>query len=123
MTQRDRDRLVVLKKAQKKLITQKQAASELQLTERHVRRLLKRLAVEGDKAVLHALRGRVSNRKLSEQVRQKALTIIALPEWKGLGPTLASYHLAKDHDIRIGREALRQMMVRIPPPSVSSAKT
>ena len=111
MTQRDRDRLVVRKKAQKKLITQKQAASELQLTERHVRRLLKRLAAEGDKAVLHALRGRVSNRKLSEQVRQKALTIIALPEWKGLGPTLASYHLAKDHDIRIGREALRQMMV------------
>ncbi len=28
MTQRDRDRLVVLKKAQKKLITQKQAAVE-----------------------------------------------------------------------------------------------
>ena len=29
MTQRDRDRLVVLKKAQKKLITQRQAAEEL----------------------------------------------------------------------------------------------
>ena len=49
MTQRDRDRLVVLKKAQKKLITQKQAASELRLTERQVRRLLKRLKGEGDK--------------------------------------------------------------------------
>ena len=43
MTQRDRDRLVVLKKAQKKLITPKQAAAELQLTERQVRRLVKRL--------------------------------------------------------------------------------
>ena len=39
MTQRDRDRLV-LKKAQKKLITQRQAAGELQLSERHVRRML-----------------------------------------------------------------------------------
>jgi hypothetical protein len=29
MTQRDRDRLVVLKMAQKKLVTQKQAAAEL----------------------------------------------------------------------------------------------
>ncbi len=56
MTQRDRDRLVVLKKVQKKLITQKQAAAELQVTERQVRRLLKRLKAEGDKAVLHALR-------------------------------------------------------------------
>ena len=35
MTQRDRDRLVVLKKAQKKLITQEQAAGEVALTERH----------------------------------------------------------------------------------------
>lgn len=31
MTQRDRDRLVVLKKAQRKLITQKQAAAELRV--------------------------------------------------------------------------------------------
>jgi hypothetical protein len=30
MTQRDRDRLGVLRKAQKKVITQKQAAAELQ---------------------------------------------------------------------------------------------
>ena len=109
MTQRDRDRLVVLKKAQKKLITQKQAASELQLTERQVSRLLKRLKEEGDKAVVHRLRGRPSNRALSEELRQRAMSILRLPEWKGLGPTLASYHLAKDHDVRIGREALRQM--------------
>jgi hypothetical protein len=41
MTQRDRDRLVVLKKALKRLITQREAAYELQATERHVRRLLR----------------------------------------------------------------------------------
>jgi hypothetical protein len=110
MTQRDRDRLVVLKKAQKKLVTQKQAAAELQVTERHVRRLLQRLATRGDEAVIHALRGRASNRKLSEEVRQKAIAVLSVPEWKGFGPTLASYHLAKDHNLRIGREALRQLM-------------
>jgi hypothetical protein len=46
-TQRERDRLVVLKKAQKKLITQRQAAAELELTERQVRRLLVRLKESG----------------------------------------------------------------------------
>ena len=111
MTQRDRDRLVVLKKAQKKLITQKQAAAELHLTERQVRRLLKRLKAKGDEAVIHGLRGRRSNRKLSEEAQQKALSILSAPIWKDFGPTLASYHLAKDHDIGIGREALRQMMI------------
>jgi predicted transcriptional regulator len=41
MTQAERDRLVALKKAKKKLITQKLAAEELGITERHVRRLLR----------------------------------------------------------------------------------
>jgi hypothetical protein len=41
MTQAERDRLVALKKAKKKLITQKDAAAEIGITERQVRRLLK----------------------------------------------------------------------------------
>src|ERR1700690_4337211 len=47
MTQAERDRLVALKKAKKKLITQKQAAEELGITERHVRRLLRELQRHG----------------------------------------------------------------------------
>ena len=43
MTQQDRDRLVALKKARKKLITQRQAAEEIGQSERHVRRLLVKL--------------------------------------------------------------------------------
>src|SRR6266851_5676829 len=39
MTQTDRDRLVALKKAKDRKITQRQAAEELKLSERHVRRL------------------------------------------------------------------------------------
>ena len=48
MTQQDRDRLVALKKAKKGLITQRQAAEEIGQSERHVRRLLKRLKGKGD---------------------------------------------------------------------------
>ena len=43
MTQTDRDRLVALKKARDKKMTQRQAAEELQISERQVRRLLGRL--------------------------------------------------------------------------------
>jgi hypothetical protein len=56
MTQAERD-LVALKKAKKKLITQREAAEELGITERHVRRLLHQLKKRSDKAVVHALRG------------------------------------------------------------------
>ena len=112
MTQRDRDRLVVLKKAQKKLITQRQAAVELQLSERQVRRLLVRLREVGDRAVVHGLRQRPSNRRLSEEVRESAVRILSQQEYRGFGPTLASEYLAQKHKIRIGREALRQLMQR-----------
>ena len=43
MTQADRDRLVTLRKAKKKLITQHQAAEELKLSVRQVKRLLRAL--------------------------------------------------------------------------------
>jgi hypothetical protein len=71
MTQRDRDRLVALKKAKKGLITQRQAAEELGQSERHIRRLLAELSAEGDLAVAHQLRGRRSNRKLDEKIKNQ----------------------------------------------------
>jgi len=40
MTQAERDWLVALKKAKKRLITQKEAALELGVTERHVQRIV-----------------------------------------------------------------------------------
>ncbi len=57
MTQRDRDRLVVLKKALKKWIRPSQAAQALGLSARQVRRLLRGLREEGDQVVIHGLRG------------------------------------------------------------------
>src|SRR5215467_14654789 len=64
--QRERARLVVLKKVQKKLITQRPAAVERQLSERQVRRLLVRRREVGDRAVGHGLCQRPWNRRLRE---------------------------------------------------------
>jgi predicted transcriptional regulator of viral defense system len=64
MTQRDRDRPVVLKKAQKKLITQRQAAGEPQVSERQVRRLLGKLKDQGDRGLIHGLRGQGGRRSV-----------------------------------------------------------
>src|SRR4030081_3765890 len=66
MTQADRDRLVTLKKAKKKLITQREAAEELGISTRHVKRLLHALKKRGDQAVIHGLRGKPSNRRIPE---------------------------------------------------------
>jgi transposase len=111
MTQRDRDRLVALKEAKKGVITQRQAAEEIGQSERHVRRLLERLKGKGDGALVHALRGRQSNRKLDEKTKQKALEILGRDVYRGFGPTLAAEYLASKHDIQAGRETVRSWMV------------
>jgi predicted DNA-binding transcriptional regulator YafY len=51
MTQADRDRMVTWKKAKRKIITQAEAAAELQVSVRHVKRMLRALGERGDRAV------------------------------------------------------------------------
>ncbi len=111
MTQAERDRLVALKKARKKLITQKQAAEEIGVTERQVRRLLGKLRRKGDRAVIHELRGRPSNRKLPGELEQRAMVILSDPVYRGFGPTLAAEYLEKKHEIAVSKETLRGWMV------------
>jgi transposase-like protein len=112
MTQAERDRLVALKKANKKLITQKQAAEEIGMTERQVRRLLRKLRSKGDRAVIHELRGRPSNRKLPTEMEQRAITVLADPVYRGFGPTLAAEYLQNRHQISVSKETLRRWMVK-----------
>ena len=112
MTQTERDRLVALKKAKKKLITQKQAAEEIGVTERQVRRLLRKLRRKGDQAVIHELRGRPSNRRLPSELEQRAVAVLADPLYRGFGPTLAAEYLRKLHQITVSKETLRQWMAK-----------
>ena len=111
MTQADRDRLVTLKKAKKKLITQREAAEELRLSVRHVKRLLYALKKHGDKAVVHGLRGKPSNRRIAESIEQQAIKILAAPVYEGFGPTLAAEFLGKKHGIEASKETVRRWMM------------
>src|SRR3954469_11553374 len=95
MTQADRDRLVTLKKAKKRLITQREAAEELGLSVRHVKRLLYGLKKQGDRAVVHGLRGKTSNRRIEEKIERQAVKILSAPVYQGFGPALAAHYLGK----------------------------
>ena len=111
MTQADRDRLVTLKKAKKKLIKQREAAEELGLSVRQVKRLLHALKKGGDKAVVHGLRGKPSKRRIDESVQKEAVKILSAPVYKGFGPTLAAEYLAKKHGTEASKETVRKWMI------------
>src|ERR1700733_224556 len=112
MTQADRDRLVTLRKAKKRLITQRQAAEELKLSVRQVKRLVYALKKRGDKAVIQGLRGKPSNQRIGKSVEEEAMQILSADLYNGFGPTLASEYLADKHDIEVSKETLRQWMIR-----------
>jgi transposase len=112
MTQADRDRLVALKKAKKSVITQREAAEELGVSVRQVQRLLDGLRQRGDKAVVHGLRGKPSNRKIEEEIEREAVKILSVPVYAGFGPTLAAEYLKDKHGIEASKETVRQWMMR-----------
>ena len=107
MTQADRDRLVVLRKVKKRLITQRQAAEELELSVRQVKRLLRVFKRYEDKAVIHGLRGRPSNRLIEDSVEKQAVKILSAPVYQGFGPTLAAEYLRTKHGIEASKETVR----------------
>lgn len=111
MSQEERDELNWLKQASDGKITQREAAERIGVSERWVRKLLKRMKREGDRVVVHGLRGKPSNRKLPEPTRRQALAILKKPEWHDFGPTFASEQLAKLHQIEVSDETLRGWMI------------
>ena len=98
LTQKERDRLDLLKQAQRKQITQRKAAERMQVSERWVRQLLERMKTEKDRVVVHKLRGRPSNRRRSAEERDRIVKLLRQPVYAGYGPTLASERLKEKQD-------------------------
>jgi hypothetical protein len=106
---RDQERLVALRQVEEGRLRRRDAATRLRMSVRQVGRLLKRLAAEGAKGLVHRLRGRCSNRRLSEGERGDALALLSREKYRGFGPTLASEHLARA-GVEVSRETLRGWM-------------
>lgn len=110
LRQRERDRLRVLHEVAHGHLTQVAAAGRMQLSDRQVRRLLQRIREQGDRAVIHGLRGRPSNRKLAAGFEQKILVRIG-QRYADFGHTLATEHLAKEGFL-VSRETQRKWMTQ-----------
>src|SRR5258708_38308472 len=106
-SQEERDRLKELHGVVSGQLKQKEAAKRLELSPRQVRRLCRRIKKMGDKGVIHALRGRRSNRRIDPRVQAKALSVLGRDVYRGFGPTLASEPLLR-RGMRHHQEANRR---------------
>jgi len=110
LSQEERDRLQVLRELEQGGLKQVAAAQRMRLTDRQVRRLRRRWREEGDRAVIHRLRGRPSNRKFAGCFQRKVLARVG-QRYADFGPTLAAEHLAQE-GFALSRETLRKWMTQ-----------
>lgn len=91
-------------------ITQVRAAEIISLSERQIRRIVKRILEEGDGSIQHRSRGRASNRQKPKKFKERIIKLYQ-QKYKGFGPTLAAEKLFEIDAIQISDETLRLWLI------------
>lgn len=110
MNQKERKRIHIIRNVIDKRMEQKEAAEMLLLSCRQIRRIVKRIKEEGDKGIIHKSRGKGSNRRISQEVREKVIKLYRV-KYADFGPTLASEKLFEIDRIEINDETLRKWLI------------
>ena len=110
MSPRELSRAEVMQQLKAKRMTQRQAAEQLGLTVRQVKRLWRAYRAGGAKGLISKHRGRPSNHQLDPKTKKKAHEMIQ-ERYADFGPTLAHEKLTEVHHLRLGLETVRQIMI------------
>ncbi len=110
MSAKELDRLEVIGRVIERRLTQREAAERLGLSVRQVERLCRALRRYGASGLVSRKRGRRSNRKLADALRERALDLVR-DRYSDFGPTLACEKLTEQHGFDLSRETLRRWMI------------
>ncbi|HEX3435917.1 MAG TPA: ISNCY family transposase [Pseudacidobacterium sp.] len=110
MSERDLQRIEVLTEVLAGRRTVASAATVLEISPRQTRRLLNRYQDGGGSALIHQARGRKSNHRLQDGIREYALELVRR-HYRDFGPSLATEALQERHGLKVGRETVRKWMV------------
>ena len=110
MSQRELQRLSVIRHVVEKRLTQKKAGEALGLSTRQVRRMQRRVEREGERGIIHRLRGKASACRIHERTRERVIRLYR-ERYGDFGPTLACEKLQEEYGIQISRESLRQWLI------------
>ena len=111
LTMRELSRYAILQQLLAKKINGTEAARQLRLTTRQVRRLKRKVERHGPKGLAHASRGKRSNRRIREKTVESVLKILKA-RYADFKPTFACEKLAERHEIRLSAESIRQIMIQ-----------
>jgi hypothetical protein len=109
MSQEEIKRINVIRQAIDKRLTQVEAAGILNLSDRQVRRIIKRVLEEGDRGIVHRSRGKPSHNKIPHKIKARVIDLYG-EKYEGFGPTLATEKLFEVDKIRLSCETLRNWL-------------
>ena len=110
MSEREIDRVHIIRQVIDKQITQLKAAELMNLKERQVRNLIAAFFKEGKKGLVSKRRGRPSNRAYQQKFKSQVMALVA-ERYPDFGPTFAVEKLKEYHSIKISKETLRSWMI------------
>jgi transposase len=106
MSRREAMRLHIVHQALERKLTQREAARLMGLSERQVRRLVKRVRGEGDEGICHRARGNASNRRIPPQVKARVLALFRT-QYSDFNLVHATEKLGELHGLTVHAETLR----------------
>jgi transposase len=106
MSRKEAKRLHIIHQALDERITQTEAAFLTGLSDRQIRRIIKRIRKAGDEGICHQSRGKPSNHRIHRKVKEKTLRLFR-EDYKDFNLTHATEQLLETHGITINRETLR----------------
>ena len=110
MSPKEQRRLVVLQRLADEALTQSQAAAELHLSVRQVKRLARAYRRHGVDALISKHRSRRSNHALPGHTRSAIVELCHGP-YRGFGPTFTAQKLAEHQQIVVSAETVRKLLI------------
>nr|ULG15963.1 Sea27 [Serratia proteamaculans] len=110
MSDKELVRAQIIQSVCEKRLRRRDAAGQLDLSERQVQRLMDKFRLSGTLGLASLKRGKPGNHNLPEQLRMKVLALLR-ENYSDFGPTLATEKLSERHQISISVETVRHWMI------------
>ena len=94
MSNREIDRLGVLNNVIAGKLTRNEAGAQLDLCERQIGRLCKKVREKGNAGIIHGLRGKPSNHQIEPGLLEEAMKLVK-SKYSDFGPTFANGNMKR----------------------------
>jgi hypothetical protein len=112
MTEKELQKYEVISSLIDRKINATDASKQLGLTTRQIRRLKLAFSKYGANGLVHQSRGRASKRRVSKDILDKAEKLLR-EKYYDFGPTLAAEKLEEVDNIKLSKETVRNIMVKL----------